>query len=804
MPFNNALALALWQPPQNGLGDIPYLAWPELARTDIHDTPELALLAAARQYPGHDVLLIQTNLALPSGFLSRMRAGWHQYEHMEVLSPLNPEQGLPLPALPAQDIDAMMFLYGEHCIKPVTHWARHGSLWRAAALNEVLAGKHRSLAQLELFVMHGVYVANEFVESKPVESFIGDGKPVVLHVLHSWGGGVEYFARDLRAGDHARHHLLLKAISPDSLPPFGKQLALYQSSSEVPLQMWRLDSQIDDTDIESDEVRKILRQIIDRWGIGAIIVSSLIGHSMDVLKTGLPTVLACHDVYPYWPVLHDIRETKEADFSVEYLAKFLSEDPNGILFKPHSANYWLGIKDHLAETILSREIPCVAPSEYAKKRLCTIEKKLINADWRVIPHGTMRLDRIDTNQWSDPKRKLRVLVPGHLNGDKGESLLVKLLPELPHNIELVLLGCATYLEHKFQHEAVTCYPEYTREDLSAWVAKIQPDIALLPSLVPETFGYVLSEMLAVGLPVLCANIGAYAERAKSFNNVTTVEPNAKAFIEKLKYFRDFRAELQKLAAPLKADLVTLTEVANAWATVSAAKAPNWFFNYSASHQVQEDSAMDRKIDQLIEMSIKTGSVHQEQQRNSAENLERLIEMSIKSGSLHQEQDRKSAENLEQLLISHQQLGNCFEKLQTESIHRDQALVESIEKLEKSLQGQSELKSALLQQQKDFQQEIIELYELQARQKEISANNMILVQKKNDDTLAAFENKILKLEFSFSSQLADEKAKVQLLDQQLKLLNQQLQKTTDELLAVYHSSSWRMTALFRNLKTWFIG
>ena len=63
--------------------------------------------------------------------------------------------------------------------------------------------------------------------------------------------------------------------------------------------------------------------------------------------------------------------------------------------------------------------------------------------------------------------------------------------------------------------------------------------------------------------------------------------------------------------------------------------------------------------------------------------------------------------------------------------------------------------------------------------------------------AEFENKTQRLEFGFLNQLADKVANVQ-------LLNQELQKTTSELRAVYHSSSWRMTALFRNLKTWLIG
>ncbi|MBK7146776.1 MAG: hypothetical protein IPH76_16765 [Xanthomonadales bacterium] len=34
-----------------------------------------------------------------------------------------------------------------------------------------------------------------------------DGKPVLLHVLHGWGGGVERFARDLADGDRQRSHL---------------------------------------------------------------------------------------------------------------------------------------------------------------------------------------------------------------------------------------------------------------------------------------------------------------------------------------------------------------------------------------------------------------------------------------------------------------------------------------------------------------------------------------------------------------------------------------------------------------------
>ncbi|MBL0040833.1 MAG: hypothetical protein IPP28_07255 [Xanthomonadales bacterium] len=48
----------------------------------------------------------------------------------------------------------------------------------------------------------------------------------------------------------------------------------------------------------------MFEQIRLRFGVGSVIVSSLIGHSLDALATGLPTELVCHDYFPLWPVLH--------------------------------------------------------------------------------------------------------------------------------------------------------------------------------------------------------------------------------------------------------------------------------------------------------------------------------------------------------------------------------------------------------------------------------------------------------------------------------------------------------------------
>ncbi len=748
----NPLAIALWQPPEQGQQINAFSAWPELARTEVQSSPELALLAAAQEYPGHDVLLIRSHSRLPIGFLERMQTAWRQYPHVDVLSPLDKESGIPLPALPAADIDAMQFLYGPHEVHPVKRWSRHGSFWRCSALKKLLQTHEISTEALTVASLHGVYAEEKCAELKISSHFIGDGKPVVLHVLHSWGGGVEYFARDLRAGDHNRHHLFLKANNIDSLPPYGKKLALYHASTDAALQTWTLAAPIDDTNISSEEVHCILQEIIRRWGVTAVIVSSLVGFSLDVLETGLPTTLACHDVYPFWPLLHDRRDEENADFSQECLQHLLNQPSQASPFSWHSADYWLEIKNKLASIILKRNLVCVAPSEYARKRLCSIDARLHQARWQIIPHGVPALGRMSLDRELANTQRLRVLVPGHVHGDKGETLLSALIPMLPDGIELILLGCATRLEHKFQHASVTCYPEYRREELAVWVDKIKPDIALLPSLVPETFGYVMSEMLLLGLPTICANIGAYAERAQTTNTVFAVAPNATAFIEKLRYFRDRREALRQLTLLPPVTQPSLADMASAWEKACPAMAPNWFFNFPSAPDIQESSAMNQKIDEL--------------------------------------------------LVSHAQLYQRLELLQQESLQR-------AEKLEQSLQQTNELKQTLQQQQKDFRDELVQLQLAQTRQNEMHSVAMMEAQKRNEQSHAALTVKMQEQSVKMQEQSTKMQEQSQIHDRERQAKNAEIQQidaqlsaAKQELQSVYASHSWQVTAIFRNIKTRF--
>jgi hypothetical protein len=134
----------------------------------------------------------------------------------------------------------------------------------------------------------------------------GDGstsKPVQLHVIHDLGGGIARWCRDYCQADEQRINLILKPYSQSHAMAEGLMLFAGIEAAE-PLGFWRFASPIPATVDSHPEYREALAAIVRDYAVDAILVSSLIGHSLDVLDTGLPTVLIQHDFYPWCPAIH--------------------------------------------------------------------------------------------------------------------------------------------------------------------------------------------------------------------------------------------------------------------------------------------------------------------------------------------------------------------------------------------------------------------------------------------------------------------------------------------------------------------
>ncbi|WP_353927227.1 hypothetical protein [Pseudomonas sp.] len=117
-----------------------------------------------------------------------------------------------------------------------------------------------------------------------------------------------------------------------------------------------------------------------------------------------------------------------------------------------------------------------------------------------------------------PRREracLTVGVIGSILQHKGAQVvadLAKAIVDAGANIRIVVVG---NIDACCPPEVVEQTGPYRRDALPDLVEQHRIDIALLPSICPETFSFVAHEIVSIGLPLLCLDLGAQADLARS-------------------------------------------------------------------------------------------------------------------------------------------------------------------------------------------------------------------------------------------------------------------------------------------------
>ncbi len=418
-----------------------------------------------------------------------------------------------------------------------------------------------------------------------------DPRPVVLHICHGWGGGSQRFISDLAEADQARCHLLLSARGDTTRQQFGEWLELSPATApELPITRFPIHPPIADTATQHAVYEQVVASIVQRWRVDAVMVSSLIGHGLAALNTGKPTLVVCHDYYPLWPELHRDFGDRQRRFDRETLAGELAAGPL-TLFRGHDADYWWRLRDAFVDRLLATRPAMVTPTAQVRDNWQHLAPALADLDWSVLAHGnrpwpmqppppvpgvTAATGRAD---------RLRILIPGRIAGGKGLTLLRPLLDRIDPRCELIFLGAGTAGAELHGRPRVHVLADYRREQLPQLVAALNPDLALLPAAVAETFGYLLSELQSLGLPVMATAIGSYAERIADGVDGLLVEPDAQAIAARLRALVDDAGPLaairQRLAvlpprstADMAADYRALLPLAEP-AALPVPAAPTW-------------------------------------------------------------------------------------------------------------------------------------------------------------------------------------------------------------------------------------
>ncbi len=336
-------------------------------------------------------------------------------------------------------------------------------------------------------------------------------RPVQLHVVHSWGGGLGRWVNDYIAADGSRHNLVLRSIGIPGV--FGERLDLCTHyHSHEPLRSWVLTYPIRATALANLQYAAILQSIIEEFTIQGIIVSSLIGHSLDVLRTDLPTIQLLHDYHPFCPALNVWFGQTCRDCTPSRLSECFERNPTNSYFTTSSAKEWLPLRDAYLSLIESGRIRLTVPSPSVQTNLHTLAPRIPVASFTVIPHGIVWHTAQACAENPEEPRPLRIVMLGRLTPQKGRALLESLLPTINQLGEIHLLGCGETGQTFAAHPGVTVTAHYQIDELPELLRTISPDLGLLLSIVPETFSYTLSELQAAHIPVLATALGSYRDR----------------------------------------------------------------------------------------------------------------------------------------------------------------------------------------------------------------------------------------------------------------------------------------------------
>lgn len=374
--------------------------------------------------------------------------------------------------------------------------------------------------------------------------------PVQLHVIHDLGGGSSKWLRDYVEADATRTNLVLKSFTQNAAA--GSGVALYaDAADESALRLWKFSEEIQGTAVAHAEYRAALAEAVRDYRVDALLVSSLIGHSLEALDTGLPTVVVNHDYFPYCPAIniHFGGTCRQCD--ANRIVECHAGNPRFNPFLRFMPPERIAVRARFMELIRRPETIMAVPSQSVAENLVRLNPLFTEVAFATIPHGYGHpLEKLPTAQPSHEDR-LRIAVLGQLSVPKGLELLRGALNELTAFAEIYLVGCKELGEiFKFEpHVHVTS--DYKVAELPIHFANINPHVGLMMSIVPETFSYALTELMMLGVPAAATRVGSFEDRIRHGDNGYLYEPDVASLVATMKAIDADRATLGTIRARLQ-------------------------------------------------------------------------------------------------------------------------------------------------------------------------------------------------------------------------------------------------------------
>jgi len=373
-------------------------------------------------------------------------------------------------------------------------------------------------AMQQLNQLHPSYhsTIQEFISRDPVAplrtaallAILANNKvPNVLILRHAWGGGT------------LKHINLLKQQNKTSV----EYIELYPLSENlVALHIGRYNQTL------KFEIPSQFQHLIDLCNvikIDHIHMHHLLGLPAEVLD--LPSALKCE----YDITLHDyyLLEGNQCiiDNQGRYLGKKNTRQQNltsqlSTSLRAQPFNMSVPEWKQKRATLLNNASRIISPSYQTSALYHSFCKNInITTELHSDPHTIYPSPRFNPQASTyNPSTPFNVIVIGALSKEKGADLLEATAmyhkeltargkeDDATLNLKFFLVGYA----YRQLDDLITVTGKYHDKELATKITALKPNLIWFPALWPETYSYTLSSVLALGLPILAPNIGAFPER----------------------------------------------------------------------------------------------------------------------------------------------------------------------------------------------------------------------------------------------------------------------------------------------------